>query len=125
MKGLEIVRAKYKTGRYIGKIIENREEENRTLFQVLAVETHPQQGDLHQPKQIDVPLFHQRKALAYLEKTWVPASTIKSFDGEVPDYKISLKHAWNVARDKMSVDPSEWGQASLKLLDDLAREYRF
>ncbi len=41
---LEIVRAKYKTGRYIGKLIEMKEEENRALFQVLAVETHPQQG---------------------------------------------------------------------------------
>lgn len=65
---LEIVRAKYKTGRYIGKLIEMKEEENRALFQVLAVETHPQQGDLHQPKQIDVPLFHQRKALAIWKK---------------------------------------------------------
>ncbi|GAF19120.1 KapB, lipoprotein [Bacillus sp. JCM 19046] len=98
---MEIVRAKYKTGRYIGKLIEMKEEENRALFQVLAVETHPQQGDLHQPKQIDVPLFHQRKALAYLEKTWVPSSTVKPYNGDLPDYKQSLELALNAAKDKV------------------------
>lgn len=121
---LEIVRAKYKTGRYIGKLIEMKEEENRALFQVLAVETHPQQGDLHQPKQIDVPLFHQRKALAYLEKTWVPSSTVKPYNGDLPDYKQSLELALNAAKDKVRNDHSHWGQASLQLLDELEHEYR-
>ncbi|MBM7840228.1 kinase-associated protein B [Alkalihalobacillus xiaoxiensis] len=121
---MEIVRAKYKTGRYIGKLIEMKEEENRALFQVLAVETHPQQGDLHQPKQIDVPLFHQRKALAYLEKTWVPSSTVKPYNGDLPDYKQSLELALNAAKDKVRNDHSQWGQASLQLLDELEHEYR-
>lgn len=60
---MELSQAKYKSGIYIGNVLEVRKEENRALFQVLAVLTHPNQGDLHHPKQIDVPFFMSGKRL--------------------------------------------------------------
>ncbi|AIC94539.1 MULTISPECIES: kinase-associated lipoprotein B [Shouchella] len=123
---MELVKAKYKTGIYIGELIDVQEEQNRALFKVLAVETHPKQGDLHNPKQVDVAYFHQRKALAYLEKAWVPLTTVKSYEGtEAADYESSLREAWQRAYDTVAQDDSEWARKSLHLLDDLRHDYSF
>ncbi|XOQ16195.1 MAG: Kinase [Shouchella clausii] len=122
---MELSQAKYKSGIYIGNVLEVRKEENRALFQVLAVLTHPNQGDLHHPKQIDVPFFHERKALAYLEKAWVPFSTVKPYEGELPDYEPSLKAAWEAACERLRNDDSDWAVKSLQLLKELRKEYSF
>ncbi|GIN10972.1 kinase-associated lipoprotein B [Shouchella clausii] len=122
---MELSQAKYKSGIYIGNVLEVRKEENRALFQVLAVLTHPNQGDLHHPKQIDVPFFHERKALAYLEKAWVPFSTVKAYEGELPDYETSLKAAWEAACERLQNDDSDWAIKSLQLLKEVRKEYSF
>ncbi len=49
------VTAIYKTGKYIGEITEERAQ--HYLVRVLAVLTHPMQGDLHHPKNADVKFF--------------------------------------------------------------------
>lgn len=121
---MSFVKAKYKTGIYIGKVIQVEEEQNRALFQVFAVESHPKQGDLHNPKQVDVPYFHQRKALSYLEKTWVPYTTVKPYEGDdVPDYKESLERAWTSSYEALQKDDSEWAKKSVPLLEELKKEY--
>jgi hypothetical protein len=61
----DIVTAAYKTGNYIGRLTQIRPDRGKGVVQILAVLRHPVQGDLHQPGQADVPLFHERKALAY------------------------------------------------------------
>ena len=121
---MEMVEAKYKTGRYVGRLVEVKEEDNRALFQVLAVKRHPNQGDLHQPKQADVQMFHQRKALAYLEKTWVPYSTVKPFSGELEPYDESLLKAWLDAKEKLENEETDWAKQSLLHLIDLASDYQ-
>ncbi|SDB92607.1 kinase-associated lipoprotein B [Shouchella lonarensis] len=122
----KLVQAKYKTGRYIGKLLTIEEENARALIQVLAVLRHPNQGDLHHPKQIDVPLFHQRKALAYLEKTWVPDSTVKPYTEEVPDYAASLQTAWCKQMDDLKKDEDNaWCKQSIAALVLLRKEYKF
>ncbi|WP_059105173.1 kinase-associated lipoprotein B [Shouchella shacheensis] len=122
---MELVRAKYKTGVYLGKMMERVEQENRALIQVLAVLKHPMQGDLHHPKQVDVPLFHQRKALAYLEKSWMPLSTVQPYEGGVQDYTASLKEAWAEEWEKLQQQDSKWAALCLEQLEELKKEYGF
>ncbi|WP_029625977.1 sporulation phosphorelay system protein KapB, partial [Streptococcus sobrinus] len=57
----EIVTGIYKTGKYIGEITNIRPQ--FYLVKILAVINHPVQGDLHNPRQADVPFFHERRAL--------------------------------------------------------------
>ncbi|MBH0160793.1 MULTISPECIES: kinase-associated lipoprotein B [Fictibacillus] len=122
MNNENLVLASYKTGQYIGKAGEERNQ--MVLFEVLAVKHHPWQGDLHNPKQADVPFFQERRALSYGEKTWVPVHTIKSYDGELPSYKESLKHALNQYIDKLEGDGSPWAKRSLDCLFSLKKDYK-
>jgi kinase-associated protein B len=85
----------YKTGVYIGELLETQEGNQRALVKVVSVLKHPTQGDLHHPRTIDVPLFHERKALAQFEKAWVPLTSMKTYEGEAIDYVSSLEQAWN------------------------------
>ncbi|MFL6560658.1 MAG: sporulation phosphorelay system protein KapB, partial [Bacillus sp. (in: firmicutes)] len=62
----QMVTAIYKTGKYIGEITEVRPQ--HYLVRVLAVLKHPMQGDLHNPKDANVLIFHERKALSYREQ---------------------------------------------------------
>ncbi|KHF40266.1 kinase-associated lipoprotein B [Halalkalibacter okhensis] len=118
-----IVRAFYKTGAYIAELIERQEENGRALVKIRAVVKHPTQGDLHNPKMTNVPLFHQRKALAEFEKTWVPLSSLKGYEGDVPNYRESLIHALDEQMTKLEKEPSEWAQLSLKKLQECKKEY--
>src|SRR5690349_17211593 len=87
----DIVQAEVRSGKYIGELIEiNRP---RALVKVLAVLKHPEQGDLHNPYDPDVPMFHERRALSYTEKTTVLLRDIKAYAGNIPDYSESLKLA--------------------------------
>ena len=83
------VTAHYKTGKYIGEITDIRPE--HILVKVLAVAKHPMQGDLHHPKDADVPFFHERKALSYREQANIPKKMVKPFEEEVPRLSNLIK----------------------------------
>ncbi|MCK0472049.1 kinase-associated lipoprotein B [Halalkalibacter sp. APA_J-10(15)] len=120
----ELVRATYKTGVYIGELIERQANQNRGLIKIIAVVKHPTQGDLHSPKQINVPLFHQRKALAQFEKAWVPLTSMKPFEHDVvPEYKDSLKKAILQQKNTLQADQSDWAKMSLAKLRECEKEY--
>ncbi|WP_270182001.1 kinase-associated lipoprotein B [Alkalihalobacillus sp. CinArs1] len=117
----EIVTAGYKTGRYIGEIVDVKSP--KAVVKVLAVIKHPTQGDLHNPKQLDVPLFHQRKALSQYEKALVPISAINHYDEEIPDYLESLKEAVDTQVNELKHEGGRWAEASLIELEKLKDEY--
>ncbi|MFF2588157.1 kinase-associated lipoprotein B [Peribacillus butanolivorans] len=115
------VTAIYKTGKYIGEINDIRP--TSYLVKVLAVVKHPMQGDLHNPKQTEVSMFHQRRALAFRERTNVPKNMVRVFEEEIPEYKESLREAVeNMARTLSEVH-TEWNIKSLQLLEELAADY--
>lgn len=118
------VKASYKSGTYIGEVVDS--QPTRTLIKILAVVHHPKQGDLHHPYQGDVDFFHQRKALAYLEKAWMPNGTLSKFNDEVPDYRESLLLALQEEMEeteKQIKDPI-WSKRALKELQELKAEYK-
>ncbi|MGE6629885.1 kinase-associated lipoprotein B [Bacillus sp. NPDC077027] len=117
----QIVKGFYKTGVYIGEVTAIKQE--AYLVQVKAVITHPTQGDLHHPKQIDVPLFQERRALAFREQTNIPHHMVKTYDGEVPDYHVSLRQAVNKLKAVLSSDDSEWAKKSFVCLTSLEKDY--
>ncbi|SIR24486.1 kinase-associated protein B [Peribacillus simplex] len=115
------VTAIYKTGKYIGEVTDIRPA--AYLVKVLAVLKHPMQGDLHNPKQTEVSMFHQRRALAFREQTNVPKNMVRNFDEEIPDYKESLREAVEKMKSTLSEAHTEWNDKSLQLLEDLAADY--
>ncbi|WP_246945769.1 kinase-associated lipoprotein B [Bacillus pinisoli] len=117
----DIVRAPYKTGVYIGEITNIRPE--HYLVKVMAVVKHPTQGDLHSHKQVNVPLFHERRALAEREQTNIPKAMVKKFEGEIPSYKDSLREALDRLRSDLVEDGSEWALLSIEKLNQLEKEY--
>ena len=117
----EIVTAINKTGKYIGEITDIRPQ--HYLVRVLAVLKHPMQGDLHSPKDADVPFFHERRALAYREQTNVPKKMVKSYEGEIPDYIESLKEAVDKLKGELHGDSSTWAAMSLRNMETLEKDY--
>lgn len=115
------VTAIYKTGKYIGEITDIRRE--AYLVRVLAVAKHPMQGDLHNPKQTDVAMFHQRRALAFREQANVPKNMVKHYEDEIPEYKASLKESVDKMKQQLSEDNKEWNQKSLEMLEGLEADY--
>lgn len=116
-----IVAFTYKTGQYAGEVMETNGP--RALLKVLAVLKHPEQGDLHNPYNPDVPFFHERRALSYTEKTNVPYGDIRPFRGEVPAYKESLQQA--VQAEIEAIDKlKRWAERGLVQLEQLAKEYK-
>ncbi|MDF9759079.1 kinase-associated lipoprotein B [Peribacillus simplex] len=115
------VTAIYKTGKYIGEITDIRPA--AYLVKVLAVMKHPMQGDLHNPKQTEVSMFHQRRALAFREQTNVPKNMVRGFEEEIPEYKESLREAVEKMKHTLSEANTEWNDKSLQLLEDLAADY--
>src|SRR5690625_6552680 len=87
----DIVEARYNSGTYVGKVLEDRR--NFFLVKVLAVLIHPTQGDLHNRGQIEGVAFHERKALAFQEKMNATKRNTQLYEGEIPDYTTSLKTA--------------------------------
>lgn len=118
----EIVTAIYKTGKYIGEITEVRPQ--HYLVRILAVLKHPMQGDLHNPKDADVLIFHERKALSYREQANIPYKMVKPFENDVPDYMDSLKEAIAKMKQEFAETPSEWADMSLKALKSLEKDYK-
>ncbi|MCV9886908.1 kinase-associated lipoprotein B [Metabacillus halosaccharovorans] len=117
----DVVTGIYKTGKYIGIVTDIRPM--HYLVQVKAVIKHPQQGDLHNPKQVDVQIFHERRALAFNEQTNVPKQMVKSFDGDMPDYDQSLQKAVIAMKQDLEEMNTEWAKLSLNRLLVLEKEY--
>jgi kinase-associated protein B len=115
------VTAIYKTGKYIGEITEERTQ--HYLVRVLAVLTHPMQGDLHHPKNASVDIFHERRALANREQTNVPKQMVKHFHDEIPNYQESLKAAVDKMKKECTEANSAWGEKSLENIEGLEKSY--
>jgi kinase-associated protein B len=118
----DIVTGIYKTGKYIGQITNIRPQ--HYLVKVLAVLKHPMQGDLHNPKKADVPMFHERRALAYREQTNIPMQMVKPYDGEIPEYKASLQAALEKQMKELQEDGSPWAKKCLQNLESLKLDYK-
>lgn len=115
----DLVRVTYKTGEYVTEVLENHD--SKLLVKVLAVTKYPTQGDLHHPYEVDVPLFHQRPALSFQEKIMVPTQTVIRYNGEVPDYKESVRAALEREMEKLS-KMAIWAQRCLAQLETLHKE---
>ncbi|MFT8320080.1 MAG: kinase-associated lipoprotein B [Bacillus sp. (in: firmicutes)] len=115
------VTAFYKTGKYIGEIMEIRAQ--GYLVKVLGVLKHPMQGDLHHPKVVEGVFFHERKALGYNEKMNVPKQMTKVFEGSIPAYKDTLQQALEKLEKELLADSSEFAKQSLHNLEELKKEY--
>ncbi|RJE88861.1 kinase [Paenibacillus sp. 1011MAR3C5] len=116
-----IVKAKVRSGVYVGEVVELNAP--RALVKVLAVLKHPEQGDLHQPYNPDVAMFHERRALSYTEKTTVLIRDLQSYAGAVPDYRESLHAA--VAAEIESLDRlNRWTAKSLETMIGLQKDYK-
>jgi kinase-associated protein B len=116
-----IVTGIYKTGKYIGEVTEERPQ--HYLIRVLAVVKHPMQGDLHSPKDADVLVFHERRALSFREQTNIPKQMVKLYDKEVPDYQHSLKEAVEKAKKELTENQTPWAEMSLKMYASLEKDY--
>ncbi|RID85363.1 kinase [Peribacillus asahii] len=117
----EIVTAINKTGKYIGEVTEDRG--NAYLVRILAVLKHPMQGDLHNPRQTEVAMFHQRRALAYREQTNVPKNMVKPYEGEIPDYQASLREAVTTMKEALTKEETDFNKLSLQQLEELEADY--
>jgi kinase-associated protein B len=111
----------YKTGKYAGEITDIRPE--HYLVRVLAVLKHPMQGDLHNPKDIEVGIFHERRALAFREQANIPKKMVKPYESEIPDYQTSLKTAIVHFKEALQNDDSQWAAQSLKNIETLEKDY--
>lgn len=118
----DIVRAPYKTGVYIGEITNIRPE--HYLVKVKAVLKHPTQGDLHNPKQVGMGFFHERRALAEHEQTNILKGMVKKYENDIPTYKSSLKSSLMKLRSELEGDSSEWAQLCIEKVDILEKEYK-
>ncbi|WP_173915762.1 kinase-associated lipoprotein B [Halobacillus sp. Marseille-Q1614] len=122
LKAGDLVKAHYKTGIYIGELVEERR--NAYLVKVLAVDKHPMQGDLHNPGKTENVFFHQRKALSYQEKANIHKEAIEKYEGtEVPDYKDSLKQSIEKLKQKVQRRETEFNQLALSRLEELEKQY--
>ncbi len=117
----DLVKAEVRTGHYIGELLELNGP--RGLVKVLAVLKHPEQGDLHSPYNPDVPMFHERRALSYTEKTTVLLRDLVRYAGSVPDYSESLRTATEAeiaALDRLQ----RWAARGLEQMLQLQKEYK-
>ncbi|MCM2591383.1 kinase-associated lipoprotein B [Rossellomorea marisflavi] len=124
MKNIQIgdyVTAFYKTGTYIGEV--TGERPGSYVVKVLAVVKHPRQGDLHNPGKVDVPLFHERKALAFREQSNIPDKMVKPYEGTIPEYNESLLTAFKEFKEKLSSDPTPHDVKSIEALAEIQKEY--
>ncbi|GKU80406.1 kinase-associated lipoprotein B [Paenibacillus sp. L3-i20] len=117
----EIVKIEVRSGHYAGELVELNGP--RALVKVLAVLKHPEQGDLHQPYDPDVAMFHERRALSFTEKTTVLLRDVKRYTGNVPDYRESLHDA--VAAEIEALDRlNRWTAKGLELMEQLKKDYK-
>lgn len=117
----DIVKTRYNSGTYIGEVIEDKR--NFLLVKVLAVVEHPTQGDLHNRGQVDGVAFHERKALAYKEKTNARKRDTVLYEGEVPSYATSLKKAVENMKEQLKREDTPFNQLSLSRIADLEKDF--
>ncbi|MEH6940702.1 kinase-associated lipoprotein B [Bacillus sp. JJ722] len=117
----DIVTAFNKTGKYIGEITAVREQ--AYLVRILAVLKHPKQGDLHNPNQVDVDFFHERKALAFREQTNVPTNMVRPYNDEIPNYKDSLQVAVDTIKQEFESKDTPFSKKSLEAIQELEKDY--
>jgi kinase-associated protein B len=114
--------AEYKSGAYIGELLSA--EGHWAKVRMLAVLKHPAQGDLHHPGRADVPMFHERRALAFREVANVPAGALKPWnEAAVPDYAESLRVALERELQAMESLGSAFGDKSAAALRQLEKDY--
>jgi kinase-associated protein B len=116
-----IVTGIYKTGKYIGEITAIKPM--HYLVKIHAVLKHPTQGDLHSHKEVNVPIFHERKSLSYGEQTNIPHKMVKLYEGDIPEYKQSLTEALEAKKSELILEDSAWAQRSLQNLEQLEKDY--
>ncbi|CAG7645422.1 Kinase-associated lipoprotein B [Paenibacillus solanacearum] len=116
-----LVRASYKTGEYIGEVVE-QSSPAKAAVKILAVVKHPKQGNLHHPDNPDVAFFHQRRALSYQEIALMPIETIRPYQGSVPDYHQSLQQALEADMEEMR-RTIRFAEKCLAELEQLKKEY--
>jgi kinase-associated protein B len=117
----DVVVAEYKSGRYIGRIVE-LSNGRKAAVEIMAVVKHPEQGDLHNPMRADVGFFHRRRALAHREIALVPLHSVEPYRGPVPEYEESLRRA--VAEHKEALDNlRRWAQRALAEMRALEEDY--
>jgi len=116
----QLVRMQNKTGIYIGEVTEVHGV--RAVVKVLAVLKHPEQGDLHHPYDPDVPMFHERRALSYTEKTTALVRELEPYAGEVPDYRASLLAAADSELERLD-RLKRWAERSIEQLEGLRNSY--
>lgn len=116
-----IVQAPYKSGFYVGELIEERED--KCLIKVISVLKHPMQGDLHHPKQVGNVVFHERKALAQFEKVYVLKGVITPYEDDILDYGKSLKEAVDKYREQLESKASPYNEQALKALETVESSY--
>ncbi|AST93101.1 kinase [Sutcliffiella cohnii] len=112
----------YKTGKYIGEITDIRPQ--HYLMKVKAVLKHPRQGDLHSPKDVEVPFFHERRALAYHEQTNIPKNMVKLYEDDIPAYIDSLKASLDTMKKELLEENSTWAKRSLENIMILEKDYK-
>ncbi|PZD95508.1 kinase [Paenibacillus sambharensis] len=116
----QIVRMNYKSGVYIGEVTEISGP--RAVVKVLAVVKHPEQGDLHNPYDPDVPMFHERRALSYTEKALAVFKDLQPYSGQIPDYRESLLGALESELAGLG-RLRRWADRSIQQLEALRTEY--
>src|SRR5699024_1286168 len=117
----DIVETRYYSGTYIGKVLQDKR--NYWLVEVLAVVVQPTQGDLHNRGQVEGVAFHERKALAFREKTNARKRDTVTFAGEVPDYVDSLKEAVANMKADLAEEDTAFNQLSLERIADLEAHF--
>lgn len=117
----DIVKTRYNSGEYIGKIIDDKR--NFWLVEILAVVTHPTQGDLHNPGQVEGIAFPERKALAFREKTNARKRDTIPYNGEVEPYAASLKRAVEEMKQELKSEDTPFNNLSLERLESLETHY--
>jgi kinase-associated protein B len=116
----DIVKISYKTGDYVGEVIDR--DDRRALVKVLAVLQHPTQGDLHSTFDPDPAIFHERRALSYTEKVWVPIQTAVPYTGAIPEYRETLRTALGIEMERMD-RLKRWSERCLEQLETLRKDY--
>src|SRR5690625_7469889 len=117
----DFVKTSYNSGEYIGKIIDDKR--NFWLVEILAVITHPTQGDLHNRGQTEGVAFHERKALAFREKTNARKRQTSLYQGEIPDYAESLKQAVEKMKAQLKLEDTDFNRLSLERIASLERDF--
>lgn len=117
----DIVKTVYNSGTYIGEVLQDKG--NFFLVKVLAVVEHPTQGDLHNRGQTEGIAFHERKALAFGEKTNARKRQTTRYTGEVPEYAQSLQLAVNKMKHELQQEDTQFNRLSLDRIASLERDF--